>query len=134
MVRKLLPVCLTLPSFAAASEARGVVGGSEVLSMMISMVIVIGAILALAWLYSRSRIAVGGARDVINVVASRALGTKERLLLVEVADKQLLVGMTSTQIQTLHVFDEAVVRSETKADAPESFGERLRDTLAEKLK
>ena len=37
----------------------------------------------------------GGANDVINVVATRALGPKERLMVVEVADQQLLVGMTA---------------------------------------
>ena len=104
------------------------------LSMVVSMVIVVGAIIALGWLYSRSRLAVSGARDVINVVASRALGTKERLILVEVADQQLLVGMTSTQIQTLHVFDEKVVTAESTGDGSSSFGDALRTTLGEKFK
>ena len=134
MLRRVLKSCLFLPSVAVASESRTVVGGSEIASMIISMLIVIGAIIALGWLYSRSRLAVSGARDVINVVASRALGTKERLILVEVADKQLLVGMTSSQIQTLHVFDEPVVQGKPASDESSSFSERLRDTLAEKLK
>ena len=134
MMRRFFQVFLAAPSMAFASETRTVVGGSEVLSMVVSMVIVVGAIIALGWLYSRSRLAVGGARDVINVVASRALGTKERLILVEVADQQLLVGMTSTQIQTLHVFDGKVVNSEAAADSGSSFGDALRNTLGEKFK
>ncbi|MEM1174603.1 MAG: flagellar biosynthetic protein FliO [Pseudomonadota bacterium] len=134
MLRQAITVCLFTPSVAVASESRTVVGGSEIASMVISMLIVIGAIFALGWLYSRSRLAVSGARDVINVVASRALGTKERLILVEVADKQLLVGMTSSQIQTLHVFDNPVVTETTTSEDNASFGDRLRATLAEKLK
>ncbi len=134
MLRRVFTSCLFLPSIAVASESRTVVGGSEIASMVISMLVVVGAIIALGWLYSRSRLAVSGARDVINVVASRALGTKERLILVEVADKQLLVGMTSSQIQTLHVFDEPVVKEQPASEDNASFGDRLRDTLAEKLK
>ena len=134
MMRRFFQVFLAAPSMAFASETRTVVGGSEVLSMVVSMVIVVGAIIALGWLYSRSRLAVGGARDVINVVASRALGTKERLILVEVADQQLLVGMTSTQIQTLHVFDGKVVNSEAAVDSGSSFGDALGNTLGEKFK
>ena len=133
-MRRVLIACLFAPGLAFASEPRTVVGGSEVLSMLVSMVIVIGAIIALGWLYSRSRLATGGARDVINVVASRALGTKERLILVEVADQQLLVGMTSTQIQTLHVFDGKVVQNEVGAGNEPGFSERLRETLAGKSK
>ncbi|MEM6511620.1 MAG: flagellar biosynthetic protein FliO [Pseudomonadota bacterium] len=134
MLRRALFVCLMTPSITLASEPRGVVGGSEIVSMIVSMLIVVGAILALGWLYSRSRLAVSGARDVINVVASRALGTKERLILVEVADKQLLVGMTSSQIQTLHVFDEPVVKATDADPDTGSFGDRLRDSLVERLK
>ncbi len=134
MMRRILQSGLAAPSMAFASDTRTVVGGSEVLSMVVSMVIVVGAIIALGWLYSRSRLAVSGARDVINVVASRALGTKERLILVEVADQQLLVGMTSTQIQTLHVFDEKVVTAESTGDGSSSFGDALRTTLGEKFK
>ena len=79
--------------------------------MGLSMLVVVAAIVLLGWLYSRSRLVGGGAGDIINIVASRALGPKERLLIVEVADQQLLVGMTSTAVQTLHVFDEPVCTS-----------------------
>lgn len=85
-----------------------VVGGGELLGMGISMAIVVAAILLLGWMYSRSRLAGSGSSDVINIVASRALGPKERLMVVDVADQQLLIGMTSTAVQTLHVFDKPV--------------------------
>lgn len=93
---------------ATTASVTPVVGGGELLGMGISMAIVVAAILLLGWIYSRSRLAGSGASDVINVVASRALGPKERLLVVEVADQQLLIGMTSTAVQTLHVFDNPV--------------------------
>jgi len=94
------------------------------------MFIVIGIILALGWVYSRSRLLAGGASDVINVVATRALGPKERLLVVEVADQQLLVGMTSTGVQTLHVFDKPVCVVDTKKEAT-GFAARLRTAYQE---
>lgn len=106
------------------------VDGSELLSLAASLIIVIGAILLLGWLYSRSKLFGGGNADVINVVASRALGSKERLIVVEIAGKQLLLGLTAVQVQTLHVFDAPVI------DAPEvtevaGFAGRLRSALKE---
>lgn len=99
------------------------VGGGDVLSIGVSMFIVIGVIIVLGWGYSRSRFLAGGANDVINVVATRALGPKERLLVVEVADQQLLVGMTSTGVQTLHVLEKPVpVAEATKKKTKKATG------------
>lgn len=106
------------------------IGGGDVLSIGVSMFIVIGVIIVLGWAYSRSRFLAGGASDVINVVATRALGPRERLLVVEVADQQLLVGMTQTGVQTLHVFDKPVCIAETKKDAA-GFASRLRAAFLE---
>lgn len=106
------------------------VGGSELISLASSLVIIIVVIVALGWLYSRSRSLGGANDDVINIVASRALGTRERLLLVEVADQQLLVGMTATQVQTLHVFDKPVATSAVSRPAA-GFASRLKAAILE---
>ena len=106
-----------------------IVGGGDIVSLLISMLIVVAVIVVLGWLYSRSRF-VGGGGDVIQVVASRALGTKERLLVIEVADQQLLVGMTATNVQTLHVFDKPVVIDRAPVDSS-GFASRLRNAFQE---
>ena len=120
---------LAAPALHAADQGA-IVGGSEVLSMLVSLLIVVAAIIALGWLYSRSKLTGNGTRDVINVVASRALGTKERLLIVEVADQQLLLGMTANQVNTLHIFDKPI---DIKTDEPAVglFAEKLKATLSE---
>ncbi len=107
-----------------------VVGGGELLGMGISMAIVVAAILLLGWFYSRSRLAGSGPSDLINVIATRALGPKERLMVVEVADQQLLIGMTSTSVQTLHVFDTPISIPEPAAESS-SFSARLMSAVKE---
>lgn len=106
------------------------VDGSELLSLAASLIVVIGAIVALGWLYSRSKAFGGGRGDVINVVASRALGGKERLLVVEIAGQQLLLGMTATQVQTLHVFEQTVIAPGDVSQVT-GFAGRLRSALKE---
>ena len=107
-----------------------VVGGGDVVGLLASMLIVVAVIVVLGWLYSRSRLVGGGANDVINIVASRALGTKERLLIVEVADQQLLVGMTASGVQTLHVFDKPVYVAKPDEENA-GFANRLRGAIRE---
>jgi len=84
----------------------------------------------LGWLYSRSRFVSGGANDVINVVATRALGPKERLMVVEVAEQQLLVGLTAAGVQTLHVLDKPV-HVDTRETPQGGFAGRLRAAFQE---
>ena len=105
-----------------------VIDGPDILSLGLSMIIVVAAVIGLGWLYSRLRFNGGGAGDVIKIVASRALGPKERLMVVEVADQTLLVGMTATQVQTLHTFDKPVV-AEQAGEEVAGFADRLRTAL-----
>ena len=89
-----------------------------------SLLFVIAAILLVGWLYTRMQGIRGGTSNVIDILATQSLGAKERILLVGIGDKQIVIGMTATQLQTLHVFDEPVVST---AERPQSsaFAERL---------
>lgn len=131
MTRFLALTVVFFAGSATAAEPGKIIGGADVVSMILSTLVVVAAIVALGWAWSKSKFAVTGSRDVINIVSSRALGTKERLLLIEVADQQLLVGMTASQVQTLHVFDKPVVDTTAAEPAPSSFADRLRSTVRE---
>lgn len=106
------------------------IDASEIASLGISLVVVIAAILFVGWIYSRVRVGGGSGADVIDVVASRALGPKERMMIIQVADRQLLVGMTASQMQTLHVFDTPVIPKQSSRPQT-GFAGRLRAALAE---
>jgi flagellar protein FliO/FliZ len=99
------------------------VGPADVFSLGTGLILVIAAILVTGWLYKRTQGLRGGSNEVIRIVASQALGTRERVILLQVADQQLLVGMTSSQVQTLHVFDSPVVIA---TEPSVGFAERLR--------
>ena len=122
---------VSLPGVATAAEpASGVVNGQDVLGVLFGLVVVLGSVVVVGWLYARSRGLRGIAGQAINVVAAQSLGPKERIVLVEVGGKQIVVGMTSAQLQTLHVFDEPVVTSGPEAGvAPGAFADRLRSML-----
>ncbi len=109
------------------------IGGGDILSLGLSLLVVVGVIIALGWFYSRSRFVSGGGADLITIVASRPLGPKERLMVVEVADQQLLIGMTSTGANTLHVLEKPIEVA-AKTPATGSFANRLKSALLENSK
>ncbi len=102
--------------------------GTELLGFAASLLVVLGTIVALGWLYSRSKALGGGQGDAISIVASRALGSKERLLIVEVAGLQLLIGLTASDVRTLHVFDVPVVDKRALAEVS-GFAGRLKSAI-----
>lgn len=90
----------------------GETGGSaatQLLNVAFSLLLIVGLILALAWLLRRFGQGNFLNQQAMKIVASMPLGTRERLLVVEVGGQQILLGVTSHQISTLHVFDEPVV-------------------------
>ena len=129
MLRKFVSSDSALPDAGLAATPG--VGGGEILSLGASMIVIVGVIILLGWLYSRSRLAGAGSDDLINVVATRAVGPKERLVVVEVADQQLLVGMTPNGMRTLHVLDKPVADSKPDTPPQAGFAGRLRAAFQE---
>ncbi len=137
-IMPLIAMVLASPSvFATEAPARMPaspgIGGGDILSLGLSLFVVVGVIIALGWFYSRSRFVSGGGADLITIVATRPLGPKERLMVVEVADQQLLIGMTSTGASTLHVLDKPIEVA-AKAPATGNFASRLKSALLENSK
>ncbi|MDJ0751503.1 MAG: flagellar biosynthetic protein FliO [Woeseiaceae bacterium] len=117
----------------ASLPATPGIGGGDILSLGLSLFFVVAVIVALGWFYSRSRFVSGGGADLITIVATRPLGPKERLMVVEVADQQLLIGMTATGVSTLHVLEKPI---ELAAGRPATgnFASRLKSALLENSK
>lgn len=130
----LLSVVATMPGRAEESGSRALqapVGSGDVVSVGASLIVVVAAILLCGWLWSRGQRMRGGAGGVFNVVASQALGPRERILVIEIAGRQLVLGMTASQINTLHVFEEPVVQTQAAGNgwSDSVFAGRLRAAL-----
>lgn len=110
---------------AAAATVPGP-GAGDLLSLAGSLIVVIAAILAFGWLYARVKPGLGGDQNLIRIVATRPLGAKERLLIVEVADRQLLIGVSQGNMQTLHTLEQPVSASRPSAAPDSGFSRVLR--------
>lgn len=101
---------------------------ANLLGLGFSLVLVVAAIVIAGWLYVRMQGLRGGPSSAIRVLAAQSIGPKERIVLVQVGDKQIAVGMTQAQISTLHVFDDPVVATDAPAVGTR-FTDRLRAAL-----
>jgi len=92
-------VGLPLLVMAAPVNAAAAVA-PDYLNMLVSLLLVIGLIFALAMLAKRFNIGISG-NGAIKQIATLSVGTKERLIIVEVGDQQYLIGVTSQQVQLI---------------------------------
>lgn len=72
----------------------------DMLQWLLSLLVVIGVIVALAWLARKSRV-FGSNHQQLKVIATLPLGPKERIMVVQVGGEQVLVGVTGQQISLL---------------------------------
>jgi flagellar protein FliO/FliZ len=115
---------------ASASLASGM--GGQLVQLLFGLLLVVGLIFALAWLMRRVQRGVPGNAQVIELVGSRAIGPRDRLVLVQVGNEQILLGVTPGRITPLHVLNEPVQVPERQPVNSE-FAQRLMDLMGNKV-
>lgn len=125
---------------AEDSAGQGAIfaGGSDaMLQTAIWLLVIVGLILVLAWAVRRFTNIGPRSVGAMRVLSALPVGNRERIALVQVGDKQLLIGVAPGHVSTLHVFDknipEAPVGNASHAHTGDSrarsFGHVLRSTL-----
>jgi len=74
----------------------------------LSLLLVLALVFAAAWLMRRLRSFGKFGANTIQIIADAPLGTKERAVLIQVGQQQLLLGVAPGRVNTLHVLTEPV--------------------------
>jgi flagellar protein FliO/FliZ len=136
MKRTLVLIALLLPLPAVAFGAEpsappGFAGAGQVGRMIAGLLVMIAIIIGLAALLRRVNGMGRNLPGAIRVVSVASIGARERLMLVEVGGRQLLVGTAPGRVQTLLVLDQPVAVPHSALDHPTGgFADRLRDALS----
>lgn len=84
---------------AAQTAAPGTASGLG--QTLFALVIVIGTVFALAWLARRSGLPGRSASSLLQTVASHSVGARERVVIVEIEDSWLVLGVTAQNVALL---------------------------------
>ncbi len=101
-----------------AGATRSVVGVDQALKTMLGLALVVVLIVALAWIARRLTGAKTGAVTGMRVVGAFPIGTRERIVLVELGETQLVLGVAPGRVQTLHVRPTPAGAGETPLAEP----------------
>ncbi|MDA3806445.1 MAG: flagellar biosynthetic protein FliO [Thiomicrorhabdus sp.] len=127
----LLSLFFSASCFAIETPA---VGGSVTrpseyfVQILVSLVLVLVIIFVAAWLLRRYSRFPGVAGGHLKVIGTLSVGQRERIMLLQVGKEQILVGVTSNKISTLHQLEEPV---QVKDNVPigGQFSKRLQEAL-----
>ncbi|SDR89552.1 flagellar protein FliO/FliZ [Halopseudomonas xinjiangensis] len=112
----------------ATSEAQTSVAG-QVGQLVLGLAFIVGLIFLLGYLMRRiGPLAAQGGQN-IRIISSLPLGPRDRLMLVDVAGKQLLLGASPGRISTLHVFDEPIAELPSEGTPGGDFAQKLQALL-----
>ncbi|MCD9115684.1 MULTISPECIES: flagellar biosynthetic protein FliO [Pseudomonas] len=119
---------------AAAAPAAGSGVAGQLAQLVLGLLLVLGLIFFLAWMLRRVQQAgPAGKGQVIDIIGSRALGPRDRLVLVQVGSEQILLGLSPGTITALHVLKEPVQVPSAEQASPE-FAQRLMELLGKDQK
>jgi flagellar protein FliO/FliZ len=123
-----------------AQSAPVISGGASLAQAGLGLFAVIALILGMAWLARRvGLVRHGSGGATMKVVGSLMLGARQKVVMVEVGDTWLVLGVSAGEIRPLHTLPaqpDAMVPAGTTAPQPlqGGFGERLMRAMQENLK
>ena len=118
------------PVTAAAGNAPAL-GAGYLIQFTLGLIAVLAAVMILAWIMRRMnrwQMSAGGS---LRLLGGLSLGARERILLVQVGDIQLLVGVAPGYVRKIHVLTHPLPATDnlSNKDRQDSFSRRLAKAL-----
>ena len=132
MIMRVLTILLLLPlaAPALAAEAIDPLAPSYLVKLVISLLLVLILMFALVWAIKRfGRLDARAGNYPMQVLTQMSIGPRERILLVAVGDRQMLVGVSQGAIESLGWVDPPLAPAKREGGHP-SFGEAFQEQLA----
>ena len=104
-------------------------GGESVLSVVLSLILVVAVIFVLAWVMRRMGGTTFRSNSFLKIIGGVSMGARERIVLVQVGDEQLLLGVAPGRIQTLHKLERPLESNDARELSGVSFSDRLKSIV-----
>ena len=128
MLRSSILLFFPLSALAAEAEAPGVSAGSF-LQAMLALAVIVALLLGTAWM--ARKVSGGKAFGLrgMTVVGGIALGPRERIVLVEVGETWLVIGIVPGQIRTLHQMPKGCLPTAESGSPDTPFAHWLKSVI-----
>lgn len=101
----------------AVAEAPAAISVTMMLQTVLALALVVGVLFLVAYLLRKTNGGRGfGSHGPLRVVGGLMLGPRERVVLVEVGDTWLVVGLVPGQIRTLHTLPKGELKASGEGD------------------
>lgn len=101
----------------------------SLVQILLGLILVLLVIAAAAWLLRRFGHLQAGAGGALRIVGGLSLGPRERAVLIQVGERQLLLGVAPGRVQMLHVLDQELPGAPPVAMPGGGFAARLAAAL-----
>ena len=135
MIRSLILACSTLCLsglvYAAdtAAMAPAVSSAGSLFQVFIGLVAVLLLIAGAAWLAKRLGVTQVGGSNLLRVVSSASVGTRERIVVVEVGESWLVVGVAPGSVNALMTLPKGEIPTQVTSALAGSFAVRLQQLV-----
>ena len=96
------------------------------------LVLIVAIIFLLAWLVKRFNLNQQAGSGLIRVVAGLSIGTRDRIVLLQVGDEQILLGLTPGRIEKLHTLAQPLQAPSTEQAVSGAFADKLNRLMGER--
>lgn len=122
-------VVFAAPVAAWAQSGEGVAPSGQIVKLMAGLAVIVGAIVLLSFVLKRAGGSwAGGGHADFRVLSSLALGSRERIVLLQAGEHQLLIGVAPGNVRMLHQFDTPVLQAPMSQNGG-AFHQRLLDAF-----
>lgn len=115
------------PVVAPAEPAISAAG--SLLQVFIGLVAVLLLIAGTAWAAKRLGVTHGGSSGLLHVVSSTSVGTRERVVVVEVGDSWLVVGVAQGSVNALMTLPKGELQPAATPGLNTNFAARLQQMI-----
>ena len=128
------PLFVRAATTVADAAASGTIHTDPIESLVkvtFALGMVVAAIFAVAWLFKRMGGLSGVNSGSLRIVGGISLGGRERVVLVQVGDEQILLGVAPGRVQSLHVLGKPIDTAKP-VQGGESFATKLQAALMQR--
>lgn len=122
-------LALFSPAAALAAQPAPIPPTAGMLQMFAGLVVVLALLIAAAWLLKRFSVQQKIPGGAIKVIAGAAVGQRERVVLVEVGETWLLVGVAPGHVSALHSMPKVEIDATETAVSEKGFSTWLKQVL-----